>query len=267
MDEALASSPTLAIAAARTRKAVAFASAQHATLAPQVNGTASSTRERFSANGLLPPPLGGSVQTDNQLQASLSWEIDFWGRNRAAYEAAVGAAHAAEVDAVAARLALSTNLAQAYVQLERAYLLRDVVVETLREREQIAALTRNRNDAGLDSRLEVKQAEAALPATREQISELDERIGLLRNQMAALLGAGPDRGLDIARPTAIGEHKRRRAVDGAGRAHRAPPGCRRATLACRSRQPRNRVGEGVVPTRTSTWWRSSGWRASAAATC
>jgi NodT family efflux transporter outer membrane factor (OMF) lipoprotein len=71
-----------------------------------------------------------------------------------------------------------------------------------RRRQQIYSLTRDRNLAGIDSRLEVKQAEAALPATRERIAELNERIALTRNQIAALLGAGPDRGLAIARPSA-----------------------------------------------------------------
>ncbi len=88
------------------------------------------------------------------------------------------------------------------MQLQRAYLQRDVAEATLKEREQIVALTRDRNAAGIDSRLELKQAESALPATREEIAQLDERIALARNQLAALLGAGPDRGLAIARPTA-----------------------------------------------------------------
>jgi len=203
IDEALASSPTLNIAAARTRKALAEADAAHSALAPRIDANASSTRERFSEHGLAPPPIGGSTQTFNVLQATLSWEIDFWGKNRSAYEAALGAARAAEVDAHAARLALSTGIAQAYVGLERAYLQRDVAQATLAEREQIYALTRDRNTVGLDSRLELKQAESALPATREQIAQLDETIALARNQIAALLGAGPDRGLAIARPTAV----------------------------------------------------------------
>jgi NodT family efflux transporter outer membrane factor (OMF) lipoprotein len=203
MDEALAANPTLNIAAARTRKALAAAQASESALSPRIDASASTTRERFPEHALVPPPFGGTTQTVSQLQLSLSWEIDFWGKNRAAYEAALGAARAAEVDAYAARLALSTNIAQAYVQLQRAYLELDVANQTLASREQIAALTRDRNAAGIDSRLEVKQAEAALPATREQIAALNERIGLARNAIAALMGAGPDRGLAIARPTAI----------------------------------------------------------------
>jgi len=203
MDEALRGSPTLNIAAARTRKALAAADASATALSPRIDGSASSTRERFYENGLMPPPLGGSTHTVNQLQATLSWEIDFWGKNRAAYEAALGAARAAEVDAYAARLALSTNIAQAYVQLQRAYLLHDVAAATLAERERIYALTRDRNAAGLDSRLELKQAESALPATREELVQLDERMALARNQIAALMGAGPDRGQAIERPSGV----------------------------------------------------------------
>ena len=202
MDEALADSPTLKIAAARTRKALAFADNARSALYPQVNADLEITRERFSERGEAPAPLAGTWSTLHQLQATLSWELDFWGKNRAAYEAALGQARATAVDAYAARLALSTNIAQAYVQLQRAYLQLDVAEATLKEREQLYALTRERNAAGIDSRLELKQAESALPATREQIAQLQETIQLTRNQLAALLGQGPDRGLAIARPAA-----------------------------------------------------------------
>ena len=202
IDEALAGSPSLKVAEARTRKALAAADVAKAPLYPQVIGSFSSIRERFSDQGLTPPPAAGTWNTVNQLQVTLGWEIDFFGKNRSAYESALGEARAAEVDLHAARLALSTAIAQAYVQLQRAYLQLDVAQKTLAEREQIYALTRDRNDAGIDSRLELKQAESAVPATREVILQLQETIQLTRNQLAALLGQGPDRGLSIARPKA-----------------------------------------------------------------
>jgi NodT family efflux transporter outer membrane factor (OMF) lipoprotein len=202
IDEALAGSPTLKVAAARTRKALSLVDTSKAALYPRVDGDYEATRERFAGHGLVPPPAAGAWGTVHQLQATLNWELDFWGKNRAAYESALGQARATEVDAYAARLALSANIAQAYVQLQRAYLQLDVAQQTLQEREQIFALTRDRNVAGIDSRLELKQAESALPATREQIAQLEETIALTRNQLAALLGQGPDRGLAIARPDA-----------------------------------------------------------------
>ena len=202
IDEALAGSPTLKVAEARTRKAVAAANVSRSALYPQVNADLQMTRERFPENGLVPPPIGGSWSSLNTLEATLSWEIDLWGKNRSAYEAALGEARAADVDAYAARLALSVAIAQAYVDLQRAYLQLDVAQETLREREQIYALTRDRNAAGIDSRLELKQAETALPAARERMVQLQEQTQLTRNQLAALLGQGPDRGLAITRPDA-----------------------------------------------------------------
>jgi NodT family efflux transporter outer membrane factor (OMF) lipoprotein len=202
MDEALADSPTLRIAQARARKALSFVQTAGAALYPRVGGTADVTRQRFPEHGLIPPPFAGQQETQAQLQATADFDLDIWGRNRAAYASAIGQAKAAEVDAYAARLALSVGIAQAYVELQRAYLQLDVAEKALAEREQVYKLTQERFDAGIDSRLAVKQAESALPATRERIAQLNEIIGLARNQIAALLGQGPDRGLAIARPAA-----------------------------------------------------------------
>jgi NodT family efflux transporter outer membrane factor (OMF) lipoprotein len=202
MDEALAGSPTLRIAQARARKALAFAQTAESALYPRVNANAEVTRQRFPENGLVPPPFAGSQETEARLRATLDFDLDLWGQNRAAYASAIGLAKAAEVDAYAARLALSAAIAQAYVELQRAYLQLDVAEKALAEREQIYKLTQERFDAGIDSRLAVKQAESALPASRERIAQLNEVIGLARNQIAALTGQGPDRGLAIARPQA-----------------------------------------------------------------
>jgi len=202
IDEALAGSPTLRVAEARTRQALAVAGVARSQLFPQINADAELTREHPSRNGATPLPPGKSWATLHQLEATLSWEIDFWGKNREAYESALGAARVADIDAHAARLALSVNIAHAYVQMQRAYLQLDIAEATLKQRDQIYALTRDRNAAGVDSLLEVKQAESALPATREQIAQWQEAIDLSRHQLAALLGQGPDRGLEIARPSA-----------------------------------------------------------------
>jgi NodT family efflux transporter outer membrane factor (OMF) lipoprotein len=200
--EGLHDSPTLQIAAARTRAAVAEAGVSFASRLPQAALSADATRERFSDNGVFPPPFAGSTSTLSDLQASLSWQVDFWGKQRAAYMSAVGLARASAVDQEAARLALSVNIAHTYIHLQHAYLLLDVADSTLKQREQITALTRDRNAAGLDSRLEVRQTEEALPATREQIAQLQETIELSRHELAALLGAGPDRAASIERPAA-----------------------------------------------------------------
>src|SRR5882724_1340012 len=166
--EGLAGSPTLRVAEARTRAALAQAQVAQSARLPQADGKGDVTRERFPERSLVPPPYGGSWDTLSELQATLSWEIDFWGKNRAAYSQALGQARAAELDARAARLALSANIAHAYVQLERAYLQLDVANATLQQREQIFKLTQDRNVAGVDSKLELRQAQSALPARSEE---------------------------------------------------------------------------------------------------
>ena len=80
IDEALAGSPTLKVAEARTRKALAFADVSRAALSPRVDADYEATRERFAEHGLVPPPAAGTWSTVQQMQATLSWELDFWGR-------------------------------------------------------------------------------------------------------------------------------------------------------------------------------------------
>jgi NodT family efflux transporter outer membrane factor (OMF) lipoprotein len=202
IDEALKDSPTLRVAEARARKARALAQSAGAALAPQVNGNASFQRERFPAHGLVPPPFAGTWSSQNQATLDLAFDFDFWGRNRAALQSALGEARAAEVDAFAARIALSVAIAQAYIEMHRGFDQRDVAVATLEQRVHLHELTAQRVAAGLDSRVELKQAETGVPEAREQISKFDEAIKLSRNRIAALMGQGPDRGLAITRPQA-----------------------------------------------------------------
>jgi NodT family efflux transporter outer membrane factor (OMF) lipoprotein len=200
--EALSDSPTLKVAEARTRAALAQAQVASAARLPQVDSKADITRERFPEQSIIPPPYAGTWDNFSELSATLSWDVDLWGKNRAAYQQVVGQARASALDTRAARLALSVSIAHAYVQLERAYLQLDVAQATLAQREQIFKLTQDRNEAGVDSRLELRQAQSTLPAAREQIAQWQEAIALSRNQLAALLGKGPDRGRDIQRPGA-----------------------------------------------------------------
>src|SRR5579864_3667892 len=200
--EGLDGSPTLREAAARTRSALSQAGIAESARYPHLSAAYDGLRERLPDQSLFPPPYAGHWTSLNNLQATLSWELDFWGKNRSAYEQALGAARAAAVDTQAARLALSVSIAHAYVQLQRAYLQLDVAQATLAQREQIYKLTQDRNEAGVDSKLELKQAESALPAAREQIAQLEETIELTRNSLAALTGQGPDRGRALQRPAA-----------------------------------------------------------------
>ena len=198
--EALAGNPGMASARARIDKARALAASSGAALAPQVGAGANVTRQRYSSNGIFPKPIAGSWHTQTDLAANFSYELDLWGRNRAAYEAELGQVRAAEVDAYAVRLLLAAGVARAYAQLGRSFEQLDLARDTLAQRRALFDLTQQRVVAGLDSDVELKQAEGSIPAARARIAQLEEEIALERNLLAALLGKGPDRGLAITRP-------------------------------------------------------------------
>jgi NodT family efflux transporter outer membrane factor (OMF) lipoprotein len=67
-------------------------------------------------------------------------------------------------------------------------------------RTKTAALFAKRFDNGLETRGSVRQADSRRAASEADVLALEEQIALQKNKLAALLGAGPDRGLSIARP-------------------------------------------------------------------
>ena len=135
-----------------------------------------------------------------QATLNFNYEFDFWGKNRTALAASLSEARAAGADEAQARLTLSTAVAAAYADLTRLYAERDVALRSVQSRQETLDLATRRVADGLDTQAELKQAEAGVPAARADLAAIDEQIAETRNQIAALLGAGPDRGLAVARP-------------------------------------------------------------------
>jgi NodT family efflux transporter outer membrane factor (OMF) lipoprotein len=201
--EALAGSPTLASAQARVRRAEAAAAQAHASELPNLSANASVQEMKQSYNYGIPPAFVPHGYNDyGQLTLNFNWELDFWGKNRAAVAAATSEARAAEADAAEARLVLSTNVATAYADLARLFAERAVAERAVALQQETSQLVANRVANGLDTRGEQRQAEAEPLQSRADLAAIDEQIALNRNRIAALLGAGPDRGLAVAPPAA-----------------------------------------------------------------
>lgn len=192
VERALADNPSLKLAQARLARAQAAVAGARAADGPQVNGSLDATRQRFSANSIYPPPLGGGIYTLGTAQIGGAWEFDFFGRNRTAIEAAVGTQRAAQADAQAARIVLASNVARTYVQLGRLFEQREVAARALESRDETLALIRQRVQGGLDTNVELRQGEGALPETRQVIEQLDEQIALGRHALAALTAQPPN---------------------------------------------------------------------------
>ncbi|WP_179711512.1 efflux transporter outer membrane subunit [Paraburkholderia bryophila] len=199
--EALKGSPTLEQARARIAAASAYTETAKANTLPQVGASYSYTRQQYSSTALVPPPYAGSWQSENQGLLSASYDLDLWGKNREALKASMSQLQASEADGEVVRLTLDASIARSYNQLARLYVLRDIAADEVGQREQIDRITAGRIATGLDTEVERKTAQANLATSRAALSSIDGNIVTTRYQLAALLGAGPDRGLAIARPT------------------------------------------------------------------
>ena len=201
---AVAGNPNLRVAAARTARSAANVESIRGAEGPQLNAEIDATRQRYSGNGLYPPPIAGSTRSSATAQLHGSWELDFFGRNRAQLDAALGAERAAAADAGAARAMLAVNVARAYVQLARLVEQREVLQRALAQRDELLSLIRQRYAAGIDTAVELRLGEGALPETRLQSESVDEQIALARHAIAALLAEPPQRFETLAPRLAAG---------------------------------------------------------------
>ncbi len=202
IDEALAGNPTLAAADARVRIALAQAGAQDAARKPEVGAKAAYSGIRIPAT-VAPAPFGGHYLGVDLLSLSVGYAPDLWGGKRAAWEATVDQARAAQVDAQAARLTLSTNVAQAYASLGHAAVQEDLAKRELERSRTTQKLTTQRVQAGIDNAIQLRQTDAAVASALAGVQAAQEQSALLRATLAALVGKGPDRGLQIARPPVL----------------------------------------------------------------
>lgn len=199
--EGLTGSPDIQAAAARFARAEGVAQGDHAQIGPTLNGEGSAGKVKQSYNNGFPReflPQGWRDTANLDLRAG--FDLDLWGRNRARLRGALADANAARVEAAEARLTLASSMAAAYADLARLFAERDIAVQTVGLQRDTATLVANRVREGLDTEGQRRQAESQIPAAQTDLAAIDEQIATTRNRLAALMGAGPDRGLAITRP-------------------------------------------------------------------
>lgn len=198
VDEALANNPDVMLVDARAQAALAAAGAADAVREPSLNAGASIAGARVPP--LLPPIANGHFGTIRYGYLSFRWDLDLWGGKRAAWEAAVGEARAAEVDAQAARLQLSADVVQAYFNLGAAYVQRNLAQQELERAQDFLKLTQKLVANGIENRLPLAQIESETASDRAELTAADNVVRSSGLVLAALLGKGPDAELSIQAP-------------------------------------------------------------------
>jgi NodT family efflux transporter outer membrane factor (OMF) lipoprotein len=201
IEQALQANPTLKLVHTRVARARAGVTLADSASQLQVNAQLDATRQQITKNGIYPPPLAGSVLDMGTLQLGASWELDFFGKNSAALAAALGGAQAAAADAQAARLMLAVQVTRAYFQILRLNEQLTLAKRTVAQRQAILTLVQARVEAGLDTRLELRQSEGGVPEARLQLEVLQEQLSLATHALAAL--TGQSQAMPAIRPVAL----------------------------------------------------------------
>ncbi|WP_343651406.1 efflux transporter outer membrane subunit [Herbaspirillum sp.] len=201
IEEALAASPSLQQARARIGAATALAESRGAPLLPSVDAQASFTRNQFSSTSIYPPPYGGNWYNEKKAGLNVGYELDLWNKNQAALEQAISSEKAAQASEQEARLALTASIVSVYSQLAAQYALHDILQRTVDQRTSLEKITADRVRTGLDSQIERNQSRSSSAEARAQLEQSEGQIILLRQQLGALSGKGPDRGLQLAPPS------------------------------------------------------------------
>jgi NodT family efflux transporter outer membrane factor (OMF) lipoprotein len=199
--EGLQGATDLRVAVARQAAADAVITQARSKLLPTLSLDAQGGVTKQSYRYLFPESFAPKGWPDyGQATVNANWELDFWGKNRAGLAAAKSDAAAAGAEAAAARLSVSAGIAGAYADLAALHAERDAGVNAVTVRRQTLDLTIQRRDQGLENTGAVERARSGLATAQGDLAALDEEIDLGRHRLAALMGAGPDRTVDLARP-------------------------------------------------------------------
>jgi NodT family efflux transporter outer membrane factor (OMF) lipoprotein len=203
MQEALSNAPDLAAAQARLAKAAGQAEQAGASRLPSASLDSSVTKLKQSYNNGLPVAyVPHGYNNSVSVELNFSYEFDFWGKNRAAVAAASSELAAAEAEAAQSRLTLTSSIAAGYAELARLFAEQDAAEQALAVRRHSVELLQQRYDNGLETLGSLRQAESRAAGASADLSAARQAIAQQRYSLAALMGAGPDRGLAIARPQA-----------------------------------------------------------------
>jgi multidrug efflux system outer membrane protein len=184
---ALAASPTLDAAAARIGSAHSALARTRADAGLDTGLAAGVTRQRYSATGLFPAPIGGSTFTDETLRLEARYDFDWWGRNKAQIASAIGEVNARQAEYAAAERALAAAIAQHYFTLQGGWIRRANLQQLISTQQALLDDAAQRIARGLASSDEQRQADGELALLRKQLAQLAGDNAHEREALRALL--------------------------------------------------------------------------------
>jgi multidrug efflux system outer membrane protein len=175
---------------------------------PQFDATADLTSNRFSKNGQLASSGQGGQRRSfgSVLLNLLTFELDVWGRLRNQTKAARAELRATEEDRKAVMTTVVGDVAAGYFNLLELDSQLDIAKRTLATRENSLNLIKARQQGGLATMLDVRQAEELVYQASQTIPDTERAIEQTENQISLLTGNNPGaiaRGKPLAQQEAL----------------------------------------------------------------
>ncbi len=191
VDEALANNLDLRAAITRIDLARAQVKLAQKDLYPSVDLGVGASRTRSSEVGSF--PLFGAPATNNDFRVELnaSYEVDLWGKFRAATRAAQDDLLASRYARETVRTVVAADVARTYFQLRAADAQLDLLSDTLKTRNETVALQRDRYQGGVIGDYDLAQAEAERAAVAADVAGAQRAVAQFESALAVLLGRSP----------------------------------------------------------------------------
>jgi len=175
------------IAASRVLQAEAQLGITRADQLPSLSVGGTMVNEHVAGSG----PIPSFGTTYGQLSTSAAWNLDFWGRYRRATEAARANLLASDWGRKEVIATLVASVSSSYFQLRELDLELEISKRTLASRKDSLQLTQTREEHGLATMLDVRQAEQLVHTAETTVTDLERQITQQENNLSILLGNNP----------------------------------------------------------------------------
>ncbi|MFT4243057.1 MAG: TolC family protein, partial [Acidovorax sp.] len=182
VQEALAGSGDLRVAAQRVRQA---------DLALQTAGAAQLPGVSLAAGSAVSRSEGAGVGKSTSVSLSVGYEVDLWGRLAAGEQGARAALEASRYDLEAARITLTASVATTYFQWLALRERTGIARQSLETAERVLRVVQARARNGVATPLEVSQQTATVLQQRTALAPLEEQARQTASALALLLGREP----------------------------------------------------------------------------
>lgn len=201
----------LKVAAARLHQAQSLVRVEGARLLPFLDAEMGLENRRVSGHGVF-ARLNHEVAGANVVFAQINpfnfrYEFDFWGKNRAAMDAALGEAAAEKAELAEVLLQLTGAITRSYIRGMALRQQLDLAHAMVELRRDLLTMDETRLRLGLDSADQVKQATIELEQVNKREAGIRDQLDIQRNLLAQLIGDGPDSTKNLFTDTVISPEK------------------------------------------------------------